>query len=151
MKSRVSGSGPRVGHHLQERDGIPLSDSLRPRGPVRFEVDERTGAEQPTHLEVRGELDILTARSLAARIEEILRRSRGDLVVDLCGVEFIDSAGLHVLLNAQRRITRRSRGFSVICEAGPVRRVIELARLIETLGVLAPGAAAPGPARTRAA
>jgi hypothetical protein len=46
---------------------------------------------------------------------------------------------LGVLLNAHGRLTRASKGMSVICEDGPVRRVFELARLTETLGVVSAG------------
>ncbi len=41
-----------------------------------------------------------------------------------------------MLLNAQRRLIRESRSLAVICVPGPVRRLIELTRLVETLGVV---------------
>jgi anti-sigma B factor antagonist len=85
---------------------------------------------------VSGELDILTAPKFSASIDGLVRRRARDLVVDLSGLRFVDSAGLQVLLSAQRRVTRRAKWLGLICPAGPVRRVIELARLTETLGVL---------------
>jgi anti-sigma B factor antagonist len=84
---------------------------------------------------VEGELDILTARKLAARINAVIRRSTGDVVLDLRAVEFIDSAGLQLLLNTRRRLLRTSRTLSLICDEGPVKRQIELMRLTGTLGV----------------
>jgi anti-anti-sigma factor len=65
-----------------------------------------------------------------------VRKCAGEVVLDLRGVVFMDSAGLHVLLGAHRRLTRASRSLAVLCDGGPVRRVIELAGLIETLGVV---------------
>jgi anti-anti-sigma factor len=47
----------------------------------------------------------------------------------------MDSAGLQLLLATQRRLRRDSRRLTVMCEEGPVRRVIEMARLEETLGL----------------
>jgi anti-sigma B factor antagonist len=85
---------------------------------------------------VQGELDLLTAPKLAAHIGELLREEPGDVVLDLGETEFIDSAGLAILLNVQRQLERRGRQLRVICDDGPVRRVIELARLGETLGVV---------------
>jgi anti-sigma B factor antagonist len=85
---------------------------------------------------VQGELDLLTAPKLAAHIGELLRVKPADLVLDLGETEFIDSAGLAILLNVQRRLERHGRQMRMICRDGPVRRVIELARLEETLGVL---------------
>lgn len=112
----------------------PLRNALRAPGPVRFELAEQRG-EDATILRLDGELDVLTAPRLTARLDDAVRQGRGEVIVDLSAVDFIDSAGLHVLLNAQRRLIRLSRRLRVICQPGPVRRVFELARLVETLGV----------------
>ena len=113
----------------------PLRRSLRPRGPVQFGLQQRH--ESGVHLvHVDGELDILTAPKVGAELDAIIRRCDGDVVIDLRDALFIDSAGLHILLNARRRLTRAQRRMSVICGEGPVRRVIALARLIETLSVV---------------
>jgi anti-sigma B factor antagonist len=111
-----------------------LGASLRPRGPVQFEIVQEDLPDE-TILRANGEVDVMTAPRLSAQIETILRTRPGNVTVDLTGATFLDSAGLHVLLNAARRLTRRSRGLRVICGRGPVRHVIELARLVETLGV----------------
>ena len=113
----------------------PLRRSLRPRGPVRFRVSEHRKAG--THvLRVDGELDVLTAPKLAAELYSVIRKNDGNLAIDLRHAVFIDSAGLHILMSAHRRLTRASRRMWVVCGEGPVRRVIELARLVETLGVV---------------
>jgi anti-sigma B factor antagonist len=80
----------------------------------------------------------MTVTKLAARLESALRSREGEVIVDLSQTTFLDSVGLHVLLNAARRLTRRSRRLRVLCGPGPVRRVIELARLGETLNVADP-------------
>jgi anti-sigma B factor antagonist len=84
---------------------------------------------------VSGELDVLTAPRLATRLDDMVRRRDGDVVLDLTDTEFIDSLGLHTLLTVQRRLMRRSRTLTVICGDGPVRRAIELARLSDALNV----------------
>lgn len=113
-----------------------LRDSLRPRGPVNFKLSERRKPGR-TVLRPSGELDVLTVPKLASALDQAVRHETGQVVVDLRDVEFIDSAGLHVLLNAQRRLTRNGRRLAVVCESGQVRRVIELARLTETFHVVA--------------
>jgi anti-sigma B factor antagonist len=115
-------------------DSTPIAGSLRPRGPVVFDVHRRSTPEA-TLLEVAGEVDLLTAATLGHHIDDEVRRGQDDLVIDLTATQFVDSAGLHILLNAQRRLTRRGRRLAIICQAGPVRRVFELARLIDTLRV----------------
>ena len=111
-----------------------LRGALRPPGPVRFEV---TVSHQPGHVsvEIRGELDVLTTPRLAGELNTLVRRSDADLVVDLRQAEFIDSAGLQILLATQRRLTQASRKLTVLCDEGPVRRVIELTRLTDLLGL----------------
>ena len=56
--------------------------------------------------------------------------------LDLREAQFIDSAGLQFLLLTRRRLLQASRNLTVICDEGPVLRVIELARLIEPLHVV---------------
>jgi len=119
-------------------DTPTFGDELRPPGPADLRITEHTD-DRGTQLTVHGELDVLTVPRFGSYMAEVVRNRRGDLVIDLRGVSFIDSTGLHILLNAQGRLTRQSRRLTVVCDPGPVRRVIELARLVETLGVV-PGA-----------
>jgi anti-sigma B factor antagonist len=89
-----------------------------------------------TIITVRGEIDMVTAPALNAELGEVVQAEEGDVLVDLKDIAFIDSTGLHVLLNAQRRLVRQGHHLFVICEDGPVRRVIQLAKLEETLGLI---------------
>jgi anti-anti-sigma factor len=114
-----------------------LAESLRPRGPFYLELSEEEEGER-TLIRARGEIDVVTAPKLASRLDTILRSGSTEIVIDLSDTEFLDSAGLHVLLNAQRRLTRRARVLRVLCAPGPVRHVIELARLVEALNVTDP-------------
>jgi anti-sigma B factor antagonist len=116
-------------------DDSTLGGSLRPRGPVQLALSTRYDG-RATVIGVAGELDILTVTKLVARLEDAIRRRHGDVVIDLTGAEFIDSMGLHALLNVQRRLIRQARTLAVICPPGAVRNAIELARLAEPLGVL---------------
>src|SRR5919198_480666 len=50
-----------------------------------------------------GDLDMATARDLGTRMAAVAREHpHGRLIVDLAGVDFMDSAGLRVLLTAAR-------------------------------------------------
>jgi anti-anti-sigma factor len=85
-------------------------------------------------LELVGELDVASAPALRERLAEVAIRGGGPLVIDLSDLNFIDSTGLSVLLNAKRRLTRRGRGFAVVCPPGHVRRILEVTQLVEALG-----------------
>jgi anti-sigma B factor antagonist len=80
---------------------------------------------------VRGEVDIATAPALEQALETAIRESAGALVVDLSGVEFLDSSGLQVLLRARALLGREDRALAVVCPRGPVRRVFELSGVSE--------------------
>jgi anti-anti-sigma factor len=101
---------------------------------VQFEITE---VRQPgvVRLVISGELDILTTPRLATELDSLVRRSDADVVVDLRSTGFMDSSGLQILLGTQRRLARASRRLTVVCDDGAVRRVIELTRLAETLGL----------------
>ena len=98
-------------------------------------LDVREGLQEGAQvLEVSGELDAASAPALRERLAEVATRGGGPVVMDLSVLRFIDSTGLSVLLNTKRRLTRRGRGFAVVCPPGHVRRILEVTKLIETLG-----------------
>ena len=61
--------------------------------------------EELTIIEVVGRLDTITAPALDKTINEDIEGTR-DLVLDLGGLEYISSAGLRVLLAAQKKMQR---------------------------------------------
>lgn len=124
-------------------DAGTLRGALRPRGPVRFGITPVKEAGI-VRLEISGELDILTTPRLATALDALVRRSDENVIVDLRGTGFIDSAGLQILLGTQRRLGRVSRRLSVVCDDGPVRRVIEMTRLEGALGLIRSGDEAAG-------
>jgi anti-sigma B factor antagonist len=112
---------------------------------------ERTSAEGMELVLVEGELDIATAPRLISVLNRAVQEALGSLVVDLSDVDFMDSTGLALLINAHRRLTRRRKGFAVVCPPGPLWRVFEITDMIDTLHVCpdrdsAWAAAAPQPA-----
>lgn len=88
---------------------------------------------------VTGEVDISTVPRLRVAVQEAVERLGGrPLVVDLTGVEFLGSAGLHVLAE-----TAAEAGHShapsplrvAVRDAGPVMRPIELSGLDSILSL----------------
>ena len=74
-----------------------------------------------------GELDLSSVTMLRAAIEGILAPST--LVLDLRGVGFIDSSGLHLLVDLQERAARDGFELRLIAPAAPVDRPIRLCGL----------------------
>ena len=87
-------------------------------------------------LRVRGDLDLCYAPRLAVEAAQEIRTGH-DLIIDIAGVTFMDSAGMAMLLNASRRATRAGAGFAVVCPGGAAYRSIQAARLMDALNVCA--------------
>ena len=73
-----------------------------------------------------GTLDLVTSRGLASQLGE-LAGTQGDAVLDLTGVEFMDSIGLAVVLKAVNRFSRQSKQLHLVVPPdGNVARLLEL-------------------------
>ena len=86
-------------------------------------------------LAVRGELELGSALGLAGPLSEVAGDGEGPVLLDLTGLTFMDSTGMSVLLTAWRRLSRQGRPMAVVCPGGAVRRLFEMTKLVETLGV----------------
>ena len=73
-----------------------------------------------------GEVDIETAAQISERLEEATARGARHVVLDLRGVTFLDSTGLHMVLEADA--ASRARGWQFGLVGGPpdVQRVFDL-------------------------
>ncbi len=96
---------------------------------------ERSRVDGYELLAVEGELDIATAPRMIAALNEAFAELSAPLVVDLSSVDFMDSTGLALLMNAYRRVRRRGHGFAIVCPGGPIARVFEIADMVESLNV----------------
>jgi anti-sigma B factor antagonist len=90
-----------------------------------------------TVIGVAGEIDLFTAPKLREQFLAALDNGTGAerLVVDLSSVSFMDSTGLGVLIGALRRINERDGAMALVCQDGPVLRVLELTRLNEVFAI----------------
>ena len=94
---------------------------------------------------LRGELDVADAASVAAGLNAVAAGAR-ELIVDLAGLEFIDSSGLAALVVARKQ-ARKAGGDLLL--AGPqdqVLRVIAATRLTGVFSVQASVGQAAGSA-----
>jgi anti-sigma B factor antagonist len=84
---------------------------------------------------VEGEVDIATASKLISVLNSSVAEAIKSVIVDLTHVGFMDSTGLALLINANRRLSLRRKGFAVVCPPGQLRRVFEITDMIDTLHV----------------
>jgi len=81
---------------------------------------------------VDGELDVETAPRFTEEVELAVWGTAGAFILDLSGLSFLDSSGLHALLRARAYLAREDRQLVLVCPAGPVRRMLDLAGVLDT-------------------
>jgi anti-sigma B factor antagonist len=99
------------------------------RTPLALDVS----AEDTTNvIHVTGDLDLMTAPELQACAESVVARA-AEILIDLSGVQYLDSSGLSALIRVQRT-AQQAGGSALVSAASPTaERVIETAGLREIL------------------
>lgn len=103
----------------------------------KFDVTEEDLDDRTRIIEASGEIHVSTAPRFSERLNAALAEDRTLLVLDFTEVEFIDSTGLSVLLNALRRVTRKRGALSLVCTNPTVLRLFEITRLDSTFDIVA--------------
>ena len=107
---------------------------------VGWETSERVDGY---HVELSGELDISSAASVESRLMELERHAPEWLIIDLRRVNFIDSTGLSLIINADGRARKEGRRLSIVSGEGVPRRILRTVGLEERLDVLTEPPAQP--------
>lgn len=94
---------------------------------------------------LRGVLDVAEAASVAAALTAVAARQR-DIIIDLAGLEFIDSSGVAALVWGRRQARQAGGELLLAAPQQQVLRVLTLTRLIDVFPVHASVAEAAGSA-----
>jgi anti-anti-sigma factor len=108
------------------------ANSVREELPFEFRI---SASEQGTTstIELEGEWDLVQQAATTDAIGHALDRCPACLLLDLSRLSYIDSCGVHVLINARNRCAEQ--GVRLVIVPGPraVQRVFEICGLIEIL------------------
>jgi anti-sigma B factor antagonist len=96
---------------------------------VEESVDDETQLVQ-----IYGDVDLKTARSFRAALDEAAQDGKGRLIVDMSEVPFMDSSGLAALIGAQKAFKDQTR-LVVVCPDN-LRRIFEVTRLDSIVSVV---------------
>ncbi len=88
-----------------------------------------------TRVAVFGEVDAGTAPELAECLHELIGTGPDEVVVDLAGLEFIDSAGLSVLAGAHKQMRDAGTQLVVTSPPPPARRILDISGLAAVLTI----------------
>lgn len=103
-------------------------------------METKSEGTDPIVVSVSGEVDLATAPELERALGEALARPEVTGVeVDLAGVEFMDSAGLRVLVAARKQAEDSGRTLRLRAPHDRVRRIIEITGLSEVFGLAGTG------------
>lgn len=100
---------------------------------VRTEVSDVAGW---TVVSVYGELDVATAPSLREQLIGLVGDGSTKLVLDLEGVDFLDSTGLGVIVSALKRSRTQGGDLRLVCTQARIRRLFEITGLDKALPLL---------------
>ena len=92
---------------------------------MKYEISD---AEGRTVLHVSGEMTISDRGEFDGLPARIFRSGSRDVVVDMTGLEYLDSAGLGMLLMLHKKATEQGARVTIRNPGGEVKEVLELAR-----------------------
>lgn len=97
-------------------------------------IDRREPRAGVVLLALSGELDLATASSLQ---EQLAREAAALVVVDLSGVEFMDSTGLGALVTANGRIAEAGGQLVIVRGSRQVQRLLKITGVDQRLQIVA--------------
>jgi len=95
-----------------------------------LDVTERQGC---TVLAATGEVDVATAPQLRQEAVRLVAAGQSRLVIDLSGVDFLDSTGLGVIVGVLKRVRTHDGVLAVAGAENHVRKVFDITRISDVL------------------
>lgn len=116
------------------------AEASRGRGSVPHNRQPATGAEFELVVEradddlalirIAGEIDLSTSDRLDTDLEHLMTANDGrEIVLDLSGVDFLDSTGLRMLWTARQRAQAAGSRLVLAAPSEPVMRVLRVTKL----------------------
>jgi anti-sigma B factor antagonist len=84
---------------------------------------------------VEGEIDVYTAPKLREKLIELVSEGSYDVVVNLEGVDFLDSTGLGVLVGALKRVKAHDGSLSLVCTQDKILKIFKITGLTKVFPI----------------
>ncbi|WP_281283369.1 STAS domain-containing protein [Trebonia kvetii] len=88
-----------------------------------------------TVIAVSGEIDVYTAPKLRERLIGLVEAGSYQLIVDMEGVEFLDSTGLGVLVGGLKRVRAHDGWIDLVCTQGRILRIFRITGLNKVFSI----------------
>ena len=111
---------------------LTLSTRFEP-GPVAAAGGE--AGHDVAVIEVAGEVDVYTAPRLREALLELFYSGHYDVVVDIRGVEFLDSTGLGVLVGGLKRVRQHDGSIQLVCTQERILKIFRITGLTKVFAI----------------
>jgi anti-sigma B factor antagonist len=102
---------------------------------MNLRVETRNPREGVAVIALGGEADVYTSPRIKQEIVDLLNNGTHKLVVDLTGVEYLDSTGLGVLIGGLKRPRARDGDLKLICDNLRILRIFEITGLTKIFDI----------------
>ena len=82
---------------------------------------------------VAGDVDVATAPRLREQLVRLISDGQAKVVLDLDGVDFLDSTGLGVIVGVLKRARTHGGDLRLVCTKQSIRKVFEITALDRTM------------------
>jgi anti-anti-sigma factor len=84
-------------------------------------------------IELAGELDLSGVARVSEAFASAFDSDARAIVLDLRGLEFLDSTGVHAILKAERSASEQHRSFVIVRGPRQVQRIFEISGILDML------------------
>ncbi len=86
-------------------------------------------------VDVKGEIDVYTAPKLREKLIELVSEGSYNVVVNLEGVDFLDSTGLGVLVGALKRVKAHDGSLGLVCTQDKILKIFKITGLTKVFPI----------------
>ena len=86
-------------------------------------------------VDVKGEIDVYTAPKLREKLIELVSEGSHNVVVNLEGVDFLDSTGLGVLVGALKRVKAHDGTLALVCTQDKILKIFKITGLTKVFPI----------------
>ena len=101
---------------------------------AELKIETRTERGVPI-IDLEGDVDSYNAHVLRDRMVHLIEGGNGVLVLNMRGVDFIDSTGLGALVVGLKRATERGGGIRIICRNEQILKVFWMTGLVKVFSI----------------
>jgi anti-sigma B factor antagonist len=101
---------------------------------VEFRTKVKEAGGYPV-IELKGEIDLSTSPVFKEKVYEIIESGRKDIVIDLSGLEFMDSTGLGVLVAALKKTSMEGGSIRLVCSKKSIIKIFTITGLDKVFAI----------------